>query len=344
MATMKAARWHAAKDVRIEEVEVPEVQPHQVKVAVKFTGICGTDLHEYLDGPIFIPTEEHVYSGQKAPVTLGHEFSGEIVEVGSDVTRVKVGDRVTIEPILAEHNLIGDYNLDPNLNFVGLAADGGFAKYCVLDGDLVHVIPDSLSYEQAALTEPAAVAVRQSALKTGDTAVIFGLGPIGLLIVEALRAAGASKIYAVELSPERQAKAEELGAIVVRPEEGETIVEAIHRLTGGGADVSYEVTGVPVVLGQALAAVHKAGECMVVSIWEREASINPNEFAIQEKSLKGIIAYRHIFPKVLELMEQGYFSAEKLVTKKIKLENIVEEGFVELTQDKSQIKILVQPE
>ena len=336
MATMKAARWHAAKDVRIEEVEVPEVQPHQVKVAVKFTGICGTDLHEYLDGPIFIPTEEHVYSGQKAPVTLGHEFSGEIVEVGSDVTRVKVGDRVTIEPILAEHNLIGDYNLDPNLNFVGLAADGGFAKYCVLDGDLVHVIPDSLSYEQAALTEPAAVAVyavRQSALKAGDTAVIFGLGPIGLLIVEALRAAGASKIYAVELSPERQAKAEELGAIVVRPEEGETVVE-----------VSYEVTGVPVVLGQALAAVHKAGECMVVSIWEREASINPNEFAIQEKSLKGIIAYRHIFPKVLELMEQGYFPADKLVTKKIKLENIVEEGFVELTQDKSQIKILVQPE
>ena len=120
---------------------------------------------------------------------MGHEFSGEIVEVRSDVTRVKVGDRVTIEPILAEHNLIGDYNLDPNLNFVGLAADGGFAKYCVLDGDLVHVIPDSLSYEQAALTEPAAVAVyavRQSALKAGDTAVIFGLGPIGLLIVEAL--------------------------------------------------------------------------------------------------------------------------------------------------------------
>lgn len=83
---------------------------------------------------------------------------------------------------------------------------------------------------------------------------------------------------------------------------------------------------------------------MVVSIWEREASINSNEFAIQEKSLKGIIAYRDFFPKVLELMGQGYFSADKLVTKKIKLDNIVEEGFVELTQDKSQIKILVKPE
>ena len=139
MAKMNAARWYGAKDVRIEEVDVPEVQPHQVKIAVKYTGICGTDLHEYLDGPIFIPTEtEHVYSGQKAPVTLGHEFAGEIVEVGSAVTRVKVGDRVTVEPILAKHNLVGDYNLDPNLNFVGLAADGGFAKYCVLDGDIVQ--------------------------------------------------------------------------------------------------------------------------------------------------------------------------------------------------------------
>lgn len=347
MSKMKAARWYAAKDVRIEEVEVPEVLPHQVKVAVKYAGICGTDLHEYLDGPIFIPNDTpHVYSGQKAPVTLGHEFAGEIVEVGSDVTRVKVGDRVTIEPILAKHNLIGDYNLDPNLNFVGLASDGGFAEYCVLDGDLVHVVPDSLSYEQAALAEPAAVAVyavRQSALKAGDTAVVFGLGPIGLLIVEALRAAGASKIYAVELSPERQAKAEELGAIVVKPEEGETVVDAILRLTDGGADVSYEVTGVPVVLQQALASVRKAGECMVVSIWETEASFDPNELAIQEKSLKGIIGYRHIFPKVLELMEQGYFAADKLVTKKINLSDIVEEGFVELTQDKAQIKILVSP-
>ena len=253
MATMKAARWHAAKDVRIQEVEVPEALPHQVNVAVKFTGICGTDLHEYLEGSIFIPTEEHVYSGQKASVTLGHEFSGQIVEVGSEVTRVKVGDRVAVEPILAKNNLVGNYNLNPNLNFVGLAADGGFAKYCVLDGDLVHVIPDGLSYEQAALTEPAAVAVyavRQSALKTGDTAAVFGLGPIGLLIVDALRAAGASKIYAVE---------------------------AIHRLTNGGVDVSYEVTGVPVVLGQALAAVHKA-----VNVWlsqsgnEKQVSILMN--------------------------------------------------------------------
>lgn len=347
MSTMKAARWYQAKDIRVEEVAIPEVGPKQIKLAVKYTGICGSDLHEYLAGPIFIPADQpHPLSGVQAPLTMGHEFCGEVVEIGDAVTHLKVGDRVAIEPIIAEHGLVGDYNLDPNLNFVGLAADGGFAEYCVCDAEIAHIIPDSLSYEQAALTEPAAVAlyaVRQSALRAGDTAAVFGCGPIGLLVIEALRAAGASKVYAIELSPERQAKAEELGAIVVRPEEGEDTVSAIQRLTNGGVDVAYEVTGVPVVLKQALESVHKAGECMVVSIWEQEASIHPNELAIGEKTMKGIIAYRHIFPQVLELMENGYFSAEKLVTKKIKLADIVEEGFEELTKDKSQVKILVSP-
>ena len=345
IAKMKATHWYGAKDVRIEEVDIPEVAPHEVKVAVKYAGIRGTDLHEYLAGSIFIPTEEHVYSGQKAPVTLGHEVAGEIVEVGSKVTRVKVGDRVTIEPILAKHNLIGDYNLDPNLNFVGLAKDSGFAEYCVLDGDLVHVVPDGLSYEQAALTEPAAVAVyavRQSALKAGDTAVVFGLGPIGLLIVEVLRAAGAAKIYRIISRTSGQGRR-------VRCHRRKTRRGRRYRSDYSAldqwrcADVSYEVTGVPVVFKDALAVVRKAGESMVVSIWKQEVSLNPNEFVIQEKSLKGIIAYLHVFPKVLELMEQGYFAADKLVTKKIKLADIIQEGFIELTQEKSQIKILVEP-
>jgi len=349
MATMKAARWHNRKDVRVEEVEVPEIRKEkQVKIAVKYAGICGSDLHEYLGGPIFIPANEpHPYTGEKAPITMGHEFCGEIIEIGRGVTKFKVGDRVTVEPILAKNGLIGKYNLDPNLNFVGLAGGGGgFSEFVVVNEDQAHKLPDEIDYEQGALTEPAAVAVyavRQSKFNTGDTAAVFGCGPIGLLIIDALRASGATEIYAVEVSPERQEIAKKLGAIIVDPTKVDS-VKFIKERTNGGVNVSYEVTGVPVVLGQALAAVHKAGECMVVSIWEREASINPNEFAIQEKSLKGIIAYRHIFPKVLELMEQGYFPADKLVTKKIKLENIVEEGFVELTHDKSQIKILVQPE
>lgn len=343
---MKAARWYGRRDIRVEDVPVPVVKAHEVKIAVKFTGICGSDLHEYLGGPIFIPVaQEHPYSGRKAPVTLGHEFSGEIVEVGAAVRNVKVGDRVTVEPILAANGLVGKYNLDPHLGFVGLASDGGFAEFCVVDAGLCHILPESVDYEQGALTEPAAVAlyaVRQSKLKAGDHAAVFGCGPIGLLIIEALRAAGATEIYAVELSRERQAKARELGAIVIDPAK-EDAVQAIKKATHGGADVSFEVTGVAPVLKQSLEAVHNDGECIIVSIWENEASIHPNEIVIKEKSVKGIIAYRHIFPAVLKLMEQGYFAKEKLVTKRIRVEDIVEQGFEALVKEKSQVKILVSP-
>lgn len=121
-------------------------------------------------------------------------------------------------------------------------------------------------------------------------------------------------------------------------------VEAIRQATGNGVDLSFEVTGVPPVLKQALAAVHNDGECVIVSIWESEASIHPNEIVIKEKTLKGIIAYRDIFPAVLKLMEQGYFSKDKLVTRRITLDRIVDEGFEALAREKSQVKILVSPQ
>ena len=347
MAKMKAARWHNRKDVRVEELEIPQPKANQIKIEVKYCGICGSDLHEYLGGPIFIPVDKpHPYTGEKAPLVMGHEFSGEVVEVGPEITKFKVGDRVTVEPIHAKDGLKGKYNLDPNLNFIGLAGGGGgFSEYVVVNEDQAHKLPDNVDFEQGALTEPAAVglyAVRQSRIQAGDTAAVFGCGPIGLLVIDALRAAGASRIFAVELSPERQAKAKELGAIVVDPSK-EDAVESIRRQTGGGVNVSFEVTGVPVVLPQSLEAAEKGGELVVVSIWEKPATIHPNEIVIQEKTMKGVIAYRDVFPKVLELMGKGYFSKDVLVTKRIKLEDIVEEGFNALVKEKSQVKILVSP-
>lgn len=195
------------------------------------------------------------------------------------------------------------------------------------------------------MTEPAAVAlyaIRQSKIKSGDTAAIFGCGPIGLLMIDALKAAGASTIYAVELSPERQEKAKELGAIVVDPSKVNA-VEYIKEQTDGGVNVSYEVTGVPAVLEQALEVAEKDGELMIVSIWEKPAEIDPNQVVIQERTIRGVIAYRDVFPKTLELMKKGYFSKDLLVTKKIKLDDIIEEGFETLVKEKSQVKILVSP-
>ncbi|MFC2417863.1 MAG: zinc-binding dehydrogenase [Eikenella corrodens] len=152
----------------------------------------------------------------------------------------------------------------------------------------------------------------------------------------------ATTIYAIELSPERQEKARELGAVVIDPSKV-NVVEHIKAETDGGVNVSFEVTGVAPVLKQAIEAVENDGECVIVSIWENEASIHPNEIVIKEKTVKGIIAYRDIFPAVLQLMEQGYFPKDKLVTKRIKLQDIVSEGFEALVKEKSQVKILVSP-
>lgn len=346
---MKALRWHNQKDIRLENIEEPQVAQGKVKIKVKWCGICGSDLHEYLGGPIFIPVDQpHPLTNEIAPVTLGHEFSGEIVEIGEGVSDYQVGDRVVVEPIFATHGHQGAYNLDENMGFLGLAGGGGgFSEYVSVDTELLHKLPEELSYEQGALVEPSAVAlyaVRSSKVQAGDTAAVFGCGPIGLLVIEALKAAGATDIYAVELSSERQAKAEELGAIVINPAEYEDVVaELIHR-TNGGVDVSFEVTGVPVVLKQAIQSTSIAGETVIVSIWEKGAEILPNDIVIKERTIKGIIGYRDVFPSVLNLMRKGYFSADKLVTKKIKLDDVIEEGFQSLISEKNQVKILVSAE
>lgn len=349
--TMKAARWHGAKDIRVENILEPKVSKGKVKIKVEWTGICGSDLHEYLAGPILIPTTPHPLSKEMSPLVMGHEFSGIVVEVGEGVTKVTKGDRVVVEPILScgkcEPCKQGKYNLCDQLGFHGLSGGGGgFAEYTLVCENMVHKMPDGLSFEQGALVEPAAVAlhaVRNSKLKAGDKVAVFGAGTIGLLVIESLKVAGATEIYAVEVSPTRAKKALELGATQVIDPTKENAVETIKKATNGGVDVAFEVTGVKPVFNQVIEAIKYNGEVIVVSIWEQEVSFNPNTIVLKEKSIKGTIAYRDVFPAVMNLMSKGFYSAEKLVTKKIKLDNIVTDGFEELVKEKSHIKILVQP-
>jgi (R,R)-butanediol dehydrogenase/meso-butanediol dehydrogenase/diacetyl reductase len=350
--TMRAAVWRKARDLRVEAVPVPAIRgPHDVKVKVAACGICGSDLHEYAAGPIFIPVDApHPISGDKAPIVMGHEFAGEVVAIGDRVSRVKLGDRVAIEPILSPNRdgayLTDRYNLSPLLGFHGLSGGGGgFSEFTVVGEHMLHRMPDDLSWEQGALVEPAAVAlhaVRQSGLKAGDSAAVFGAGPIGLMVIEALKAAGAAAIHAVEMSAVRRSKAVQLGAVGHDPAAGD-VVAAIHAASGGGVDLAFEVTGVPAVLSQCINATHPGGEIVVVSIWESTASFQPNDLVIRERTMRGTIAYRHVYPAVMALMRRGYFRAEDLVTDRIGLDDVVERGFERLLAEKSQIKIMVRP-
>jgi (R,R)-butanediol dehydrogenase/meso-butanediol dehydrogenase/diacetyl reductase len=346
---MKALRWHGVKDIRVETIGEPKAEKGKALIRVEWCGICGSDLHEYVAGPIFIPTQTHPLSGDKAPIVLGHEFSGQVVEVGEGVTRVKPGDRVVVEPIYfcGECRLCkqGKYNLCVKMGFFGLAGGGGgFSEYAAVPEVMLHKIPDSVSFEQGALVEPSAVAlyaVQQSTFKVGDKAAVFGAGPIGLLIIEALRAAGASEIYVSEVSAERKKMAADFGAIVLDPKETD-VVEEIRDRTGGGVDVSFEVSGIDPVLTQSINAAKVGGEAMIVSIFENRASIDPKDIVLNERKVTGIIGYRNIFPAVISLMEQGYFSADKIVTKKITLDRVVDEGFDALLKERNQVKILVK--
>ena len=349
---MKALRWYKQKDLRLDNIDEPIAKKGEVKIRVEWCGICGSDLHEYTAGPIFIPAETpHPLTGDKAPIVMGHEFSGKVIEIGEGVTKVQVGDRVAVEPVYScgecDACKQGKYNLCAKMGFYGLAGGGGgFSEFTSVPEHMIHKLPETVSYEQGALVEPSAVAlhaVRQSKLQVGDEVAVFGTGPIGLLVIEALKAAGAAEIYAVELSEQRRQKAEELGAIAIDPNDGD-VVEQIQKLTNGGVTVAFEVTGVPVVLTQAINSTKFNGETMIVSIFEKEAAIHPQNIVMKERTVTGIIGYRDVFPAVISLMAQGYFPADKLVTKRITLDEVIDEGFEGLLKERNHIKILVKAE
>lgn len=353
---MLAARWHGVKDIRLDNIPEPEVKDGMVKVKVKWCGICGSDLHEYLAGPIFVPVgKPHPLTGEVAPVVLGHEYSGEVVEVGKGVGKVKPGDRVVVEPMIVCGKCpackAGRYNLCSSLGAQGLSGGGGgFAEYTTAPERFIHKIPDNLSFEKGALVEPMSVAyhsLEAGNFTAGQSAVVTGAGPIGLATVECLKALGASKIIMVQRKSVRQKYAADSGAdIVLDPNEVDAAAE-IMKLTGGtGADIAFETTGAEQCFNAALAGI-RAGGCLVVtSIWEKPVSFELNAMVVPEKKITGIFGYCNDFPKVIDLLASGRVPAKGYITKKIYLGDIVKDGFGTLTgpDKKAQVKIIVTPD
>lgn len=344
---MKAAVWHDIEDLRVEEIQEPEVSSGQVKVKVEWAGICGSDLHAYSHG---LSMEPHPISGQKPPLTLGHEFSGTIVEASDDVTSCQVGDRVAIEPLIycgeCDACKRGYYNQCSKVGFVGLQRDGGFAEYVIVDENMAHKLPENVSFEEGALVEPTAVsfyAVRESKLKAGDSVVIFGAGPIGLLTLLSVKAAGAAKIIVVDLSEERLEKAKELGATTVINGMRDDIVETILELTNGGVSVAYECAGAQPTMTNAIASVKQGGQVMAIAVFAKPVAVDMGQLLFKAADITSTLAYRHVFPEVIDMISTGRLDVKPVITKKIELEDIVEEGFNQLINDKKQAKILVRP-
>lgn len=351
---MKAARFHAQNDLRIEDVPEPELRPGAVTIKVAWCGICGTDLHEFLEGPIFSPAPGHPHplSGEEAPVTLGHEFSGTVEAVADDVQGITVGESVVVEPYFVCGECApckaGNYNLCTTMGFIGLAGGGGgLSEKIVVDARWVHPV-GSIPLDEAALIEPLAVAhhaVMRGGLNAGDVAVVGGAGPIGLLTAAVLKGMGITTIV-TELSEARKAKALSSGVAdhVLDPSQVDVKAKVLELSNGVGADGAFECAGVNAVLDTMLDVVKPTGVVVNVSIWGRPATVDMQKLVLKEIDLRGTIAYANNHPAVIKLVQDGKIDLKPFITGRIALEELVEKGFDTLiNHTDTAVKIIVHP-
>ncbi|MFI6924233.1 2,3-butanediol dehydrogenase [Nonomuraea spiralis] len=340
---MRAAVWHGAKDVRVEDVLVREPGPGEVTIAVAYCGICGSDLHEYADGPHAIPVgEPHPESGVRAPIVLGHEFCGTVTGLGEGVTGLAPGDRVAVEPHYrcgtCPRCLAGEYNICRHFGFAGLMGHGGLAERATVPAYMLHRLPEAVPLEQAAVFEPAAVAlhaVRRAGIREGDTVAVLGLGPIGLLVARFAARAGAGRVVAADRSPARLELARRLGA-----EAGDDLAEAVG---GEGADVVFEAVGSQDTLRACLAATRRGGRVVFLGL---TGTVSLDAFALvnNEQTIVTSVGYRDVYPELIRMVAEEGEDLAAIVTATIPLEDVVSDGFEALLRGQEQVKVLVRPD
>lgn len=352
---MKAARFYDKGDIRIEDIPEPEVTAGTVGIQVAWCGICGTDLHEFIDGPIFIPPcgHPHPISGESAPITMGHEFSGVVYAVGDSVDDIQVGQHVVVEPyIVADDVLTGpgeNYHLSKNMNFIGLGGrGGGLSEKIAVKRRWVHPISNAIPLDQAALIEPLLVghhAFVRSGAKAGDVALVGGAGPIGLLLSAILKAKGLTVIV-TELSAKRKEKARESGVAdhVLDPFEVDVVTEVMKITHGRGVDVAFECSSVNKVLDTLVAAMKTTGVLVIVSIWSHPATVNVHSVVMKELDIRGTIAYVNDHQETIKLVEAGQINLAPFITQRIALDDLISKGFETLIHNnESAVKIIVHP-
>jgi len=352
---MKAARFYDKGDIRIEDIPEPEVTAGTVGIQVAWCGICGTDLHEFMDGPIFIPPcgHPHPISGESAPITMGHEFSGVVYAVGDGVDDIQVGQHVVVEPyIVADDVLTGpgeNYHLSKNMNFIGLGGrGGGLSEKIAVKRRWVHPISNAIPLDQAALIEPLSVghhAFVRSGAKAGDVALVGGAGPIGLLLSAILKAKGLTVIV-TELSTKRKEKARESGVAdhVLDPFEVDVVTEVMKITHGRGVDVAFECSSVNQVLDTLVAAMKATGVLVIVSIWSHSATVNVHSVVMKELDIRGTIAYVNDHQETIKLVEAGEINLAPFITQRIALDDLISKGFETLIHNnESAVKIIVHP-
>ena len=319
---MKALVLEDYKKLRITDSPVPEIAPNEVLIRVKSCGICGSDVHGF-DGS----------SGRRIPpVIMGHEASGVVDSVGAGVTRFQPGERVTFDSMIScghcrfcRH---GDPNLCDQRRVLGVSCEdyrrhGAFAEFVSVPQHITYRIPDNLPFDEAALVEPVSVAVHavnRTPVELGDTALVIGAGMIGLLTIQALRAAGCGRIVAVDLEDDRLSLARKLGADDTLNSRQDDIPVAVTEITNGlGADITVEAVGADATVRMAVGSVRKGGTVTLIGNVTPEVSFPLQTVVTKEISVLGSCASSNDYPACLELMRRGKINVAPIISAAVPL-------------------------
>jgi len=327
--TMWAAVLHAVGDLRWERVAVPRPGPGEALVRVRASGVCGSDVARVF-----------VHGAYRFPLIPGHEFAGEVATLRSDAQGVAAGARVAVQPLIpcekcrwcaaGEHALCDDYD------YLGSRRDGGWAEYAVASVANLAPIPEGVSFEAVAMTEPAAVALHgldRAGLRSGESIAIFGAGPVGLMLAQMARAQGASPIVLVDVGERKIAAARGLGFEHVIDASGADPVAAIREIAGGGADVCVEGVGLPRTFRQAAAAARKLGRVLLLGNMRGEVTLAEPEFSHllrRQLTLMGTWNSRirpagdNDWTRALAMMADGRLQVEPLITHRLAPDRVVE--------------------
>lgn len=341
MTMQKGAFMRGIDKMIIKEIPVPEIGKKEVLVSLEYVGICGSDVHYFHNG---------CCGSYKVDLSedymLGHECPGTIVKVGEEVEKLKVGDRVALEPGITcgecEQCKSGHYNLCPDVVFLATPpVQGCNEEYIAFPENMCFKLPDNVSTKEGALIEPLSVgfyASEQGGVKTGDTVVILGSGCIGLVTLLACKAHGAGKIIVADLVEARLQKALEIGATEVINSGKEDALKKIEELTNGrGADVVFETAGSPVTIAQTPFIVRRGGVITLVGISAKE-EINYNFAQIMDKeaTIKSVFRYRNIYPKAIAAVSGGAINVKGIVTHEFDLDHI-QEAYDEAVNNKTDL-------
>ena len=344
---MRAAVFHGRQDLRLESVAEPEPGPGDVKLRVLYNGICGSDLHEYYDGPVTTRTTPHPLTGVSNPVIFGHELCGEVVALGTGVEDLAPGDLVAVEPLETCGDCVycrhSQYNHCPLLALHGYnRAGGGLAEYTVVRRAMAHRLPPGMTARQGALIEPLGIAwhtANRCQVRAGQTVAVHGAGPIGVGLFLTLRQRGV-EVIVVDPSAARRAVLAGLGARSLLDPASCDPVAAIRDLTGGrGAHASVDAAGVPKSFQAMLHGTRVDGTAVVVAIHHEPVVIPPFDLLMPEVRMTGVAMSVNAFPSVIAEMARGTYPLEGWV-ESIPFDALLDRGFERLRRQEG-MKILV---